>query len=805
MSLWQALDAKLEAFEAAWQRGGVPALSAFLPPAADGPRIDLLHELIKLDLEYRWRPASKAERWLLEEYVRRFPELGPLAGLADDLIREEYGVRRAAGAQPEVGEYARRFGRSEAAMRGLLQRVDAERADEQARAERFQQAQSELIPSAPPLQSPEELLAALKRFRLLAPARLDELAQQQRVQPSPQIKPLAEFLLRKGWLTAFQINLVVRGRAQDLVLGPYVVQQPIGQGAMGRVYKAVHQQLDRTAAIKVIRPDLVKGWDHESVSRFCREMQAAGRLSHPNVVHAYDAGPLGPTYFLAMEYLEGIDLLRLVQQSGPVPLSQACDFIRQAALGLQHAFERGLIHRDIKPANLVVVSLGPGNKPLGTDDLTPDSCLLTPVVKILDLGLARLLLAETVRSSSGLTREGTMIGTIDYMAPEQADDPHRADIRADLYSLGCTFYFLLAGQPPFAGGTFLQKLNRHKEEAPALPATLPPRVQAVLRRLLAKRPEERFQTPAELAAALAEHVPSDAPSLSPQWGHAGEAAARRVDAGAGSRRRWLLLFAGVTACLLLGALMLLVYALSRSSRPVSTGPPSPAEPRPELGPRVLHFDGIDDFIALPDAVFPATAPLTLEASFKTRRDGVILGQQGLAYPLNVDEDHFANLYVNTDGQLYGGMWMGPLGIGGGPAVNDDRWHHAALVVEPGVQRVYLDAVEVASLTGSLLSHQMVKNQIGICCTRRWAKVRGEWFAFAGAIREVRIWNVARTPAQLKQFMNTRLRGNERGLVAYYPLDEASGDAANDHTRRKQHGLLGAGREASKPQRIVEGK
>jgi serine/threonine-protein kinase len=827
MSRWHALDTKLEEFEAAWRRGSPPDLRAFLPlPPAD--RTDLLHELIKLDLEYRWRLPAKSERWLLEEYLRRFPELGPLSRLPDALLREEYGVRLGSGECPDPAEYARRFGRSEAAVRALLQQVDAEHAAEKVRAERFQQAQSELIPGVPPLQMPGELLAALQRHRLLASRRLEELERQHRSRPFPSIKLLAEHLLQQNWLTPFQANLIVRGRAQDLVLGPYIVQERIGQGAMGRVYKAVHQQLGRVAAIKVIRPDLVKGWDSDSLARFCREMQAAGRLSHPNVVHAYDAGPLGPTYFLAMEYLDGIDLARLVQRSGPVPVGQACDFIRQAALGLQHAFERGLIHRDVKPANLLVVSQGVGGSgvhkldsssmTLDSGDSTTDSCLLTPVVKVLDLGLARLLLSETVRSSSGLTREGTMIGTVDYMAPEQADDPHRADIRADLYSLGCTFYFLLVGKPPFPDGNVLQKLNRHKSEAAVLPTKLPPALAGVLRRLLAKRPEERFQTPAELAAALAGHVPPDSASLSPHWGITSQRPESEARSGNNvevlppvpmarderSRRRWLILLGAIAACLFLGLTSVLVLALSQQSRRVVSGStPGTTEPRADTTPHVLHFDGIDDFVSLPDGLLSEPPPLTVEASFRTRRDGVILGQQNLPYPENKDEDHFATLYVNTEGRLFGGMWMGPLGIGGGPTVNDDRWHHAALVVEAGVQRLYLDGEEIAVLRGTLAAHRMVTNQIGIGCTRNWAKTRGDWFPFEGEIREIRFWKITRTPAQLKQFANLRLRGSERGLIAYYPLDEASGDTALDQTRQRRHGLLGNGSAASKPERRGE--
>src|SRR5262249_28729803 len=154
-------------------------------------------------------------------------------------------------------------------------------------------------------------------------------------------------LIERGWLTAFQVNLLFQGRAADLMLGHYVVLERLGEGGTGQVFKARHQKLGRTVAVKVIRPELLT--DPEVVARFYREVQVLSQMSHPNVVHAYDAGPIDATHFLAMEYVEGVDLDRRVKEQGPLPLALACDYIRQAALGLQHAHEKGLVHRDIKP------------------------------------------------------------------------------------------------------------------------------------------------------------------------------------------------------------------------------------------------------------------------------------------------------------------------------------------------------------------------------------------------------------------------------------------------------------------------
>jgi hypothetical protein len=278
------------------------------------------------------------------------------------------------------------------------------------------------------------------------------------------------------------------------VLAGYEILGELGRGGMGIVYLARQRQRDRLVALKVIRNERLNNPD--MVTRFRREAQAAARLSHPNIVAVFESDLEGDTHFLAMEYVPGITLQRLVEESGPLPIAQACDFIRQTALGLEHAAEQRLVHRDIKPGNLMVVA--PAGLPLPA----------RPVVKILDMGVARLYQLRNVHEESltTLTRDGAVIGTPDYIAPEQLEDPHRADIRADLYSLGCTFYFLLSGQVPFPGGTLVQKLDRQRwHTAPSvdqLRPEVPAALAAVVRRLMAKHPDDRYRSPLELANAL---------------------------------------------------------------------------------------------------------------------------------------------------------------------------------------------------------------------------------------------------------------------------------------------------------------
>jgi urea transport system substrate-binding protein len=289
---------------------------------------------------------------------------------------------------------------------------------------------------------------------------------------------------------------VAEHEAGSAALPPVLVDHPryhvlklLDVGGMGAVYKAEHRLLERTVVLKVIRQDILS--KPEQVQRFLREARVAAALTHPNIVTLYEAEQVGESYFLVMEYLEGADLSHLVGKRGPLPVAEACEWVRQASLGLQYIHERGLVHRDIKPANLFLVG---GRR-----------------VKILDLGLAVLRTEQA--TGSGLTEKGQILGTIDYMAPEQWEDSRAVDIRADIYSLGCTLYHLLAGKPPFGSSEYpsLMKQMWAHAQAPVPPLRdarpeVPEAVAAVLDRMLAKKPDERFGTPAEVASALEPHA-----------------------------------------------------------------------------------------------------------------------------------------------------------------------------------------------------------------------------------------------------------------------------------------------------------
>src|SRR5262245_36960629 len=241
---------------------------------------------------------------------------------------------------------------------------------------------------------------------------------------------------------------------------------------MGAVYKAEHLRMGRVVALKVVQASLTA--DAGAVHRFEHEVKAAAQLAHPNIVAAYDADEAGRLHFLVMEYVEGESLADYLRRRGPLPVAEACDYARQAALGLQHAFERGMVHRDVKPANLMRTPAG--------------------VIKILDFGLARLAQSQTsgINRVTQLTQQGVMMGTVDYMAPAQASDPRQADARSAVYSRGCTIYRLLTGRVPFPGGGPVEKVIKHAVEPPTpvtvLRPDVPPALAKAVGRMMAKEP-----------------------------------------------------------------------------------------------------------------------------------------------------------------------------------------------------------------------------------------------------------------------------------------------------------------------------
>jgi serine/threonine protein kinase len=313
------------------------------------------------------------------------------------------------------------------------------------------------------------------------------LAVRSRLFPAEQpddLRRLSAELVRLGKLTPYQAAAVRQGKTRGLVIGEYHILDKIGSGGMGLVLRARDRRNGRIVALKLLPPSISR--DRAAVVRFRREAAAVAKLRHRNIVAALDSGETHGLLYLVMELVDGKDLARMVKQQGPLAVKQAVDCLIQAAGGLKEAHQRGIIHRDIKPANLLLDRSG--------------------TIKILDLGLARVNQANDVltadSSELNLTTSGAIVGTVDYMSPEQAFDPRLADPRSDIYSLGCTFHYMLTGKAPYGGQGFMERLLGHRERpVPSLRKTrddVPEALDDLFRRLLAKSPEARPQTMADV-------------------------------------------------------------------------------------------------------------------------------------------------------------------------------------------------------------------------------------------------------------------------------------------------------------------
>ncbi|QDU96862.1 serine/threonine-protein kinase [Lignipirellula cremea] len=339
---------------------------------------------------------------------------------------------------------------------------------------------------------------------LISPVRLFELLLASGVQPASVLEPfctdaqslppvddaaaLAQLLVDRQLLTPYQAEVLLAEMPHPLVYGKNIVVDRIGGGGMGQVFLAVHSVMQRQVAVKVLNDRFVDS--HDSIERFLREVRAAARLQHPHIVTAFDADRADGRHYLVMEYVNGRDLGQIAAD-GPLPVDQALDYISQGAQGLQYAHSQGVIHRDIKPANLLLSNAG--------------------VVKVLDLGIARIQQANEPASDetvAHLTVEGMVMGTVDFMAPEQAMNSAHADARSDIYSLGCSLFSLLTGKPAFHGNSIIEKIFAHRgQPVPQLDDAHGPAARTLnqlLRNMLAKEPDHRYQTMSHVIEAIAE-------------------------------------------------------------------------------------------------------------------------------------------------------------------------------------------------------------------------------------------------------------------------------------------------------------
>lgn len=313
---------------------------------------------------------------------------------------------------------------------------------------------------------------------------LEDLTRRSEGAVGPEAEGLAHKLVEAGQITRWQSERLLEGRYKGFFLKKYKLLDLLGTGGMSNVYLAEHVLMQRRVAIKVLPKHRVK--DTSYLQRFYREARAAASLDHRNIVRAYDVDNDGEMHYLVMEYIEGRDLQRIVKKDGPLDCLTAADYLRQAGEGLVHAHDAGLIHRDVKPANLIVDHRN--------------------VVKVMDLGLARF--TEEDRASLTVAYDENVLGTADYLAPEQAMDSHRVDVRADIYSLGCVLYYLLTGHPPFPDGSLPQRLMMHQKKPP--PSIYKDRPDApaelvdICLKMIAKKPDQRYVSMHKVVQALAE-------------------------------------------------------------------------------------------------------------------------------------------------------------------------------------------------------------------------------------------------------------------------------------------------------------
>lgn len=336
-----------------------------------------------------------------------------------------------------------------------------------------------------------EFLELIERSGLLQPDAYARIVAELPNLPQEPVK-LATVLVKRGILSKLQARLLLSGKYKGFIIGPYAIRDEIGKGGMGAVYLAEHRTLRRPVALKILLGDKVN--QPGAVDRFFREARAAAALDHPNIVRVFDVGQQAESYYLVMEYVAGTTLDKIQEKETTIPFERAAEYIAQAAAGLQHAAEKGFVHRDIKPANMMV---------------TPEG-----VLKILDMGLARSLCKTD--DVTGIKDRDAILGTADYVSPEQALGGSDLDIRSDIYSLGATFYTLLVGRPPFPGNVAQKLIHHQQTPAPRPTATdpaIPEGISDIVVRMLAKKREDRFQSPLELVIALSSWLPATSPLL----------------------------------------------------------------------------------------------------------------------------------------------------------------------------------------------------------------------------------------------------------------------------------------------------
>lgn len=620
----------------------------------------------------------------------------------------------------------------------------------------------------------EQFLRQIYEFQLVPlPVLKTALAPALQDSPAPDI--VADLLIREGALTQFQVDRLLEGNGHQLVLGAYVIEELVGRGGIGRVYRARHQMMQRDVAVKVLSRKILK--KRAARTRFQREMQVAARLTHPNLVMAFDAGEQEGQPYLVMEYIRGPNLQQLVKQQGPLDTATAIDLLVQVSRGLEYAHGQGIIHRDIKPANLMIDTEG--------------------TVKVLDLGLAQHLSVTEEAAADRPVKPGTIVGTPDFMSPKQSLDFRQIDERTDIYSLGCTLFYLLTGRPMFEADSARKKIQAHQKLPPPglseFREDVSPELEAIYLRMTAKDKDDRFSSAAELRQALNNLVQADAEtSIRFATAEIEQTVQQASETGNTSKSRLVLNWPALFASMVTSLLILFAFHQTRhdstdtdiavldlTANAQSTSPEADSSAADQFSSALgfaLEFNGRSR-IVLPAYEFEDDHVLIVELDLTP-----LLSDRSTTRSVFSHEDSQSgwNLQIQND---YWNLCLGerafPLvQLNSAQPIRRGELSHLTIVVHPGYAGLYLDGQLQAEWEG-----------VGEFLPAAGKMTVGHANSASGFVGKIQQIQLSRVDQLLVDPTGKRLLPQKRRIVAEYRFEEGDGSLLGDRSRAERHGTI----------------